>query len=87
MIGLRQHDNVVVRGMPVGTVNSLELVPDGVVVTATMRQAIRLREGYSVAIVPSTALGGHHMEIYEGRTNGAPVMLSGVLHGEPPKIR
>lgn len=85
VMGLRQQDSVVVRGMPVGKVRALELLQDGVVVTATLGEPLVLREGYTVSVVSSSALGGHRMEIYEGPTNGAPISLTTMLQGERPE--
>ncbi len=76
---------MIVRGMTVGSVSSLSLVPGGVNVIARIWKPIFVREGYTVTIVASSAFGGRHMDIYEGGTNGSLISLDTTLEGTPPK--
>ena len=82
--GLREGDNVFLRGVMIGRVKSLEVEPDGVLVEALLRQPVAIREGYHVTIIPSSVLGGQHLSINEGPIDGEPVAEGTVLHGTPP---
>jgi len=83
VMGLREGDNVVVRGMPVGSVKELELQPDGVHVLASLRNRVTIHDGYEVTIVSTSVLGGRHVEIHTGPTN-APVVTQRPLDGIAP---
>lgn len=80
--GLRQHDNVIVRGMPVGVVKDLKLVPEGVRVTLSVDQGVTVREKYHVRVVANSLLGGNALTINEG--TGEPLPRTVELLGEPP---
>jgi len=80
--GLRVHDNVVVRGMPVGTVKRLTLQADGVEVVVKVEDTVRIRDRYSVRIASSSLLGGNYLTIDEGTGNALPEGT--VLNGTPP---
>ncbi|NLB56623.1 MAG: MCE family protein [Lentisphaerae bacterium] len=75
VMGLRNGDNVVVRGMIVGTVKDLFLKPDGVHVISSIDKNYKLdmRENYSIKISATSVLGGRLMEITEG-TQDSPVI-------------
>ncbi len=79
---LRMHDNVVVRGMPVGTVKKLLLRPDGVQVRVMVEESVQVRESYGIRIASSSLLGGNYLSIDEG--TGAVLPASTVLKGAPP---
>jgi len=64
--GLRMHDHVVVRGMPVGSVRKLVLRPDGVEVRVRVDETVRLRETYAIRIASSSLLGGNYLILEEG---------------------
>ncbi|MFC1497139.1 MlaD family protein [Verrucomicrobiota bacterium] len=68
VMGLREKDNVVARGMPIGEVSDLELDEDegGVNVTLTLKKRLKMRLGYKITIVSTSILGGRYLEIYEG---------------------
>lgn len=81
--GLRAHDNVVVRGMPVGTVKDLQLAEQGVRVQLSVDRNVVVRENnYRVRIASSSLLGGNMLTIDEG--DGTPLPRSQVLVGEAP---
>ena len=85
VMGLRDGDNVVVRGMPVGKVKSLALEKDGVHVLASLDQPLECREGYKASIVTTSMLGGRHMEIDEGPATGRVMRAGEILTGEAPR--
>ncbi len=84
VMGLRDGDNVVIRGMTVGKVKQLELRDDGVHITATLRRPLRLKEDYAVRVVSTSVLGGRYLQVDEGRT-GAEMPPDALLRGETPR--
>ncbi len=82
--GLRQGDNVFMRGVLVGRVKSLTVETDGVRVVATLQQPAQLREGYRVEIKPSSVLGGQYLSIYEGPLDAPKIPEDTVLRGTEP---
>lgn len=81
--GLRPHDSVIVRGMPVGVVKDLKLVPEGVRVTLSVDRDVTVREDkYRVRVVASSLLGGNGLTIDEG--TGKPLPRTTELVGEAP---
>jgi len=82
--GLRQGDNVFVRGVDVGKVKTLRIGPEGVRVLATLQQPAHLREDYKIEILSSSVLGGRYVGIYEG-SEDRPLLAPGTsLRGELP---
>lgn len=81
---LSEGDTVVVRGMPVGQVDSLTLEDDGVHVMAVLDQEIPLYDDYKVTILANSMLGGRRMEIAAGTPMHQPVPPGEVLRGEDP---
>ena len=82
VMGLRNGDNVVVRGMPIGKVSELRLNTNGVHVVALLDQRIRVREGYRMSIVPTTVLGGRHLHIDEGPEDAEELPIDTLFEGE-----
>lgn len=80
--GLRMHDNVVVRGVPIGTVRQLTLQTDGVEVQVKVGDTVQVREQYVIRIASSSLLGGSYLTIDEG--TGAAVPEDTVLNGTSP---
>ena len=87
VMGLREGDNAVVRGMPLGKVDRLEFV-GGTNVTVRVHVALDaplvVRRGYRASIVATSVLGGRHMEIESGPPTGDVVPADEVLQGETP---
>jgi phospholipid/cholesterol/gamma-HCH transport system substrate-binding protein len=84
VMGLREGDNVAVRGLQVGTVSRVWLESDGVYLRLTTRQRLVVREDYRVEIVTASVLGGHFVQIHEGSPE-APALAEGtLLEGERP---
>lgn len=82
--GLRQGDNVFLRGVMIGRVKSLDVEPDGVHVTATLQRPIEMREGYRLEILSSSVLGGQFLSIDEGPLDAPALPADLVLHGTTP---
>ena len=81
--GLRRHDTVLVRGMPVGQVERLELEEYGVKVHLKLRRRITMRETYEIRPESSSLLGGMQLVIIEG--TGEPLPLDTLFHGQSPE--
>ena len=69
--GLREGDNVYLRGMNIGRVRQTMLENNRVHVFVTLESPIELRHGYSIEVVDSSMLGGKYLKIYEGPEDGA----------------
>ncbi len=85
VMGLREGDNVVTRGMPVGKVKNLVMEQDGVHVTASIRHPLKLREDYKIEVVLSSVLGGRYLQIYEGSAEAADLHSDKELVGHSPR--
>lgn len=83
--GLRRHDSVIVRGMPVGQVKALELHKNGVLVTVDLSVPVTICEGYIIRAESTSLLGGMHLVVNTG--DGKPVASSREtpLKGLPPE--
>lgn len=84
VMGLRDGDNIVVRGMPVGKVDILTLKPDGVVVHGLLEQPLVIHEGYRSRIVTTSILGGRYLELVDGPTTNPLVAADTILAGDTP---
>ncbi len=82
--GLRQGDNVFIRGVQVGRVRSMEIMEDGVRVHATLDYPPNLREDYRVEILPSSLLGGQYISLYEGSPEALSISYDQMLYGATP---
>lgn len=80
--GLRRHDAVLVRGVPVGKVKSLTLDEHGVEVVLALNETLKLRRAYRIKVMQTSLLGGMQLVIDEG--NGEPLPQDERLQGEPP---
>jgi len=84
VMGLRDGDNVMVRGMPVGKVERLELKDDGVHVFALLDQQVNLHEDYNISVIIASILGGRYLSIDEGTEKKDIIDSTQLLKGEPP---
>ncbi|MDD5705385.1 MAG: MlaD family protein [Kiritimatiellae bacterium] len=80
--GLRRHDSVLVRGVPVGKVDRLKLSNEGVLVTLSLREHVELHQDYRIKVLHASLLGGMQLIIEEGA--GAPLPEGSRLRGLPP---
>ena len=76
--GLREGDNVFVRGVSIGKIKTLQIKPDGVHVSVNLEQPVELHEDYAIEILPSSVLGGRYLNIYEG-SHSTPVIPKGAV--------
>ncbi len=84
--GIRDGDNVLMRGVKIGVVRGIEVLPEGVLVNISADQEITLHQGYQIAIKSSSALGGKHIAINEGNFKKAVVNSDEALRGTDPVV-
>ena len=85
VMGLRDGDNVMMRGMTVGKVKAMILQDEGVLVVAALQRPVRLKKDYAVNVVFSSVLGGRYMQISEGSPALEPLAPDAVVKGQTPK--
>ncbi len=83
--GLRRHDSVIVRGMPVGQVKALSLREDGVLVTVDLTEPVTIREGYTIRAESTSLLGGMQLVVDTGSGDVIEISESSPLVGLPPE--
>ena len=86
VMGLKETDSVVVRGMPIGKVTELSLQPDGsgILVSVSLKKKLRLRTDYEITIVSTSILGGRYLQIHEGSDDEKDIPDGAPLSGELP---
>ena len=84
VMGLREGDSVMVRGLQVGKISKLWLEPDGVHVRMGTDMPLLPREDYAVEILSSSVLGGKYLQVYEGTREARPLEPGTVLIGNDP---
>ena len=85
VMGLRDGDNVMMRGMIVGKVKAMLLQDDGVRVVAALQRPIHLKKDYAIDVVFSSVLGGRYMQISEGNPALAGLAPGTAVKGQTPK--
>ncbi len=84
VMGLREGDNVFVKGVDVGKIKTLTVEEEGVHLVANLEIAVNIHEDYRVEILPSSVLGGRYLHLYEG-SKTSPILPEGtVLVGLQP---
>ncbi|MCG2661499.1 MAG: MlaD family protein [Kiritimatiellae bacterium] len=84
VMGLRDGDNVMMRGMIVGKVKAMLLQDEGVLVVAALQRPIHLKKDYSIDVVFSSVFGGRYMQISEGNPALEPLAPDTVVKGQTP---
>jgi phospholipid/cholesterol/gamma-HCH transport system substrate-binding protein len=82
--GIQEGDDVLLHGVPVGRIRTIEIVPSGVHVEASLTQALALREDYRIEILTTSILGGRSLNVYEGSEAAAPLAPGARIVGIPP---
>lgn len=82
--GLREGDNVFLRGTQVGFVKSTALENNHVEVFAELDVPLNLHEDYKIEVVASSMLGGKILKIYEGSMTAPKLAESATIHGTIP---
>ena len=81
--GLKERDNVIYRGMKVGTVEQIRLTPSNIVVTAKIDRDVVLRESAYISVASLSLLGGNYLIMEEGEGAVRPLATTS-FHGTPP---
>ncbi|MBN1674067.1 MAG: MCE family protein [Kiritimatiellae bacterium] len=84
VLGLRNGDNVVIRGMVVGRIVNMTLKDDGVYVEFNLRTYVKWKDDYSIVIVPTSVLGGRYMQIHAGSAEAPDLVEPSVFEGHSP---
>ena len=81
--GLKERDNVVYRGMKVGSVERISLGASNILVQVSVDDDVVLRKSYRVSVAALSLLGGNYLLLEEGAGEPLPLATT-VFHGEPP---
>ena len=81
--GLKERDNVIYRGMKVGTVDRIILGQSSILVEASVDDDVVLRKSCRVSVSALSLLGGNYLLLEEGTGEPQPLTTT-VFHGEPP---
>ncbi|QHI67928.1 MlaD family protein [Tichowtungia aerotolerans] len=82
--GLREGDNVFLRGTKVGIVKATYLENNHVIVESDLEVPVEFREGYKVEVVASSMLGGKLLKLYEGPLGAPALPPSTTIMGDEP---
>ncbi|MEN7972693.1 MAG: MlaD family protein [Verrucomicrobiota bacterium] len=82
--GLREGDNVFLRGMNVGRVSQTDLLDSHVRVYVTLDVPLHLRRGYKIDVVDASMLGGKNLKIYEGPADAPELEGNMTILGSKP---
>lgn len=66
VMGIREGDNVLLRGVTVGKIERIQATHSDVRVTVALDRELELREDYSIEILSASMLGGRLVSIDEG---------------------
>lgn len=84
ILGLREGDNVYLRGVAMGKIRKITVQERDVKVRVGLDRELRLHQDYRLEILPSSMLGGRYLHVYEG-SETAPALAAGTaLHGVTP---
>ncbi len=81
--GLKERDNVIYRGMKVGTVDKITLGASNILVQVSVDDDVVLRTSYRASVSALSLLGGNYLLLEEGAGEPLPLAET-VFHGEPP---
>lgn len=84
VLGVREGDNVYLRGVVIGRVKRIETEPDGVLLRMSLDRPPALRTDYRIEILPSSVLGGRYISIHEGSRDAPPLPPGARIEGRPP---
>ena len=81
--GLKDRDSVMYRGSKVGSVSSIEILPDGLRVKMEIDRRVVLRKSYRISVCSLSMLGGNYLLLEEGEGDPLPLETS-EFRGETP---
>ena len=81
--GLKERDNVIYRGMKVGSVDKITLGQSNILVQVSVDDDVVLRKSCRVSVSALSLLGGNYLLLEEGKGDPLPLATT-VFQGEPP---
>lgn len=84
IMGLRDGDNVVMRGMTVGKIRRMLMKEDGVHLLAALKNPVALKTDYKIEVIATSVLGGRYLQVFEGKLNSPPLPAGAIVRGEKP---
>ena len=81
--GLKERDNVVYRGMKVGTVDKITLGASNILVQVSVDDDVVLRQTCRVSVSALSLLGGNYLLLEEGAGEPQPLATT-IFRGDPP---
>ena len=81
--GLKERDNVIYRGMKVGSVERISLGESNILVQVSVDDDVVLRKTCRVSVAALSLLGGNYLLLEEGSGEPLPLATT-VFKGEPP---
>ena len=82
--GLRDGDNVFLRGVRIGRVKETVMRPEKVLVHISVQTRLQFHKGYRIEIVDSSMLGGKFLKLDEGPETAPTLPKDAQLVGLPP---
>ncbi|MDZ4199902.1 MAG: MlaD family protein [Kiritimatiellia bacterium] len=84
VIGIREGDNVLLRGVVIGKIRKVDVAERAVRVIASLDRPLQLRSDYRIEILPTSILGGRSLSIFEGSTESPSHPEGQPIVGLPP---
>lgn len=86
VMGLREGDSVVVRGMPIGKVQQLSLsdTKQGVDLVLTLDKALHMKKDYRIQVAATSILGGRQLVVEEGSETNPDLPPGSFFRGMDP---
>lgn len=84
VLSIREGDDVLLRGVPVGKIRRVSVLEREVRVELALDRELKLREDYRFEILPSSMLGGRHLYLHEGSLGRPPLEPGARLVGIQP---
>jgi len=84
VLGVREGDNVYLRGVAVGKVDRVQVDGRRVRVTLAVDRELELHADYRIEILPTSVLGGRYLHIYEGSEDQPRLARGATVLGTTP---
>lgn len=84
IMGLREGDNIYLRGVVIGKIRTIRAEERHVNVRMALDRRVELHEDYRIEILPTSLLGGRYLAIHEGLPEKPVVAENAALKGITP---
>lgn len=84
VMGIREGDNVYVRGVVAGKVRRIDDETTHVTVTLGLDRELELKTDYRIEILPTSVLGGRYLSVFEGSPDAALLPKDTRIKGQLP---